>query len=120
MTYFAKVENGVVTQILAITQDVIDTGLFGDPAAFIQTCDISLSGTGSQDRSRLRKNYPAIGYTYDVDLDAFVPPRPFASWTLDTDTCQWQSPVAYPQDGNIYIWNESLLNWQELAGDHEV
>ena len=53
----------------------------------------------------LRKNYAGIGYTYDADKDAFIPPQPYSSWTLNEDTCRWEPPVAYPDDGKIYIWN---------------
>lgn len=58
-----------------------------------------------------RKNYAGIGYTYDAGRDAFIPPQPYASWTLDEDTCLWQAPVAYPTDGKFYVWDENILNW---------
>jgi len=61
----------------------------------------------------LRKNYAGIGYTYDADKDAFIPPQPYSSWTLNEDTCRWEPPVAYPDDGKIYIWNEETTNWVE-------
>jgi hypothetical protein len=59
-----------------------------------------------------RKNYAGIGYIYDEDRDAFIPPKPFNSWVLNEDTCLWEAPVAYPQDGNNYKWNETNLNWE--------
>ena len=59
-----------------------------------------------------RKNYAGIGYTYDETRDAFIAPKPFSSWILNEDTCQWEAPVAYPQDGNNYNWNETNLNWE--------
>ncbi len=62
----------------------------------------------------IRKNYAGIGFTYDEDLDAFIPPQPFASWLLDEETCLWTSPVKYPQDGLTYFWNEENVDW-ELA-----
>ena len=58
-----------------------------------------------------RKNYPAIGYTYDEDRDAFIPKKPFNSWILNEDTCRWKAPVAMPIDENKYTWNESTLTW---------
>jgi hypothetical protein len=58
-----------------------------------------------------RKNYASIGYEYDKDLDAFIPPKPFDSWVLDEETAQWEAPVAYPDDGEAYTWNEEDLNW---------
>ena len=58
-----------------------------------------------------RKNHAAIGYTYDEDKDAFIPPKLFNSWTLNETTCQWEAPVAYPDDGNRYNWNEGTQQW---------
>ena len=61
--------------------------------------------------NNIRKNYAGVGYSYDEDRDAFIAPKPFASWTLDETTCQWEAPVAYPDDDNIYTWNESTTSW---------
>jgi hypothetical protein len=61
-----------------------------------------------------RKNYAGIGYTYDSVRDAFIPPKPFNSWTLNETTCAWEPPVAYPTDGKLYQWNESVANWEEI------
>ena len=61
-----------------------------------------------------RKNYAGIGYTYDEVRDAFIPPKPYNSWVLNEDTCLWNSPIPYPEDGLMYIWNEETLNWDEL------
>jgi hypothetical protein len=58
-----------------------------------------------------RKNYAGMGYTYDAERDAFIPPRPFASWVLDEATCRWEAPVAYPTDGLAYAWDEEVGNW---------
>ena len=62
-----------------------------------------------------RKNYAGIGYMYDPQRDAFIPPKPFNSWILNETTCQWQAPVAQPQDGKMYTWNEQAGNWQEVV-----
>ena len=59
----------------------------------------------------IRKNYAGIGYTYDEERDAFIPPKPFASWLLDEDTCQWEPPVAYPTDDKLYTWDEAEQDW---------
>jgi hypothetical protein len=59
----------------------------------------------------IRKNYAGVGYKYDEDLDAFIPPQPFASWLLDEETAQWVAPVEYPNDGIIYTWDETALDW---------
>jgi hypothetical protein len=58
-----------------------------------------------------RKNYAGIGFQYDQTRDAFIAPKPFNSWVLNETTCQWEAPVARPQDGNIYIWNEETQSW---------
>lgn len=69
----------------------------------------------SADQSKaFRKNYAGIGYTYDSILDAFIPPKPYASWTLNEDTCLWDAPVAYPDDGKRYTWDEATTNWVEV------
>jgi hypothetical protein len=62
----------------------------------------------------IRKNYAGIGFTYDADLDAFIPLKPYPSWLLDEETCQWQSPVPYPTDGVSYVWNEDEIDWEPL------
>lgn len=118
MSHFAKVENGIVTEVLVIGKDVVDSGLFGDPALFIQTSyntrgGIHYGADGQPDGPGLRKNYAGVGYTYDPVLDAFIPPQPFASWTLNEETCLWDAPVACPTDGKEYYWDEATLSWVE-------
>jgi hypothetical protein len=111
MSHFAKVIDGIVTEVLVIEQDVIDTGLFGDPSLFVQTSYNTRGGQHPEGRP-LRKNYAGIGYTYDATRDAFIPPQPYPSWILNEDTCLWESPVPYPSDGEIYIWEEVLQEWK--------
>ena len=65
--------------------------------------------------ANFRKNYAGIGYTYDAVLDAFIPPKPYPSWLLDTETCQWQPPTPYPSDGNLYTWDEETLSWVQVV-----
>ncbi len=73
-------------------------------------------GSESSDQSKaFRKNYAAIGFTYDEDRDAFYAPKPFNSWTLDEDTCLWEAPVAHPDDGKEYEWNESTKQWDLIT-----
>lgn len=60
-----------------------------------------------------RKNFASIGFKYNQTKDAFIPPQPYTSWTLNETTCQWEAPVAYPDDGNLYLWDEETLNWIE-------
>jgi hypothetical protein len=62
----------------------------------------------------IRKNYAGLGFLYDEERDAFIPPKPFNSWILNEDTCQWEPPAAYPTDDKSYIWNENQRNWEEV------
>jgi hypothetical protein len=114
MSHFAKVIDGIVTEVLVIEQDVIDTGMFGDPALWVQTSYNTYGGQHPEGRS-LRKNYASIGFTYDAERDAFYAPQPFASWTLNEDTCLWTAPTPYPDDGKLYTWDEAALAWVEGA-----
>ena len=118
MSHFAQIdENNIVTRVLVIEQDVIDTGLFGQPSSFIQTSYNTRANVHLLNGTPLRKNYAGVGYTYDVARDAFVAPKPFNSWLLDEETCTWKSPVEMPTDGKIYDWNEDVTNWVEVIGE---
>lgn len=114
MAHFAKVIDGIVTEVLVIEQDVIDTGLFGDPALFVQTSYNTYGGQHPEGRP-LRKNYAGVGFTYDAERDAFYAPQPFPSWALNEDTCLWDAPVAQPDDGKLYRWDEETLAWVEIT-----
>jgi hypothetical protein len=120
MSHFAKVEDGVVTQVLVAEQDFINSGAVGDPAQWIQTSYNTRAGvhyepnsnTPSADQSKaLRKNYAGIGYSYDAGRDAFIPPKSYASWLLDDATGTWVPPVAYPTDDQQYNWDEATVSW---------
>lgn len=115
MSHFAKVENGVVTQVIVIEQDVVDTGLFGDPASWVQTSYNTNAGVHLNGGTPMRKNYAGIGYIYDSVRDAFYAPSPYPSWILNEDTCVWAAPVAMPtaSEGTFYTWNEETLSWLE-------
>jgi hypothetical protein len=80
--------------------------LFGSDTTWVQT---SYNG-------RIRKNYAGVGFTYDAALDAFIPPQPFPSWTLNQNTCLWNAPVPMPSDGKLYLWDEGSLSWVESPG----
>jgi len=114
MSHFAKIENGTVTQVIVAEQDVIDTGLFGDPSLWVQTCFNTLGGVHTLGGTPLRKNYAGIGYTYDSGRDAFIPPTPFASWLLNEDSCLWEAPTPMPTDDKQYSWDEVTLSWVEI------
>jgi len=114
MSHFAQIdENNIVTQVIVIEQDVVDTGLFGDPASWIQTSYNTSGGVHTQGGTPLRKNYAGIGYTYDSTRDAFIPPKPFNSWSLNEYTCLYEAPTPIPDDGKIYNWDEDTLSWVE-------
>ena len=119
MAHFAQVINNKVVRVLTAEQEFIDSYDDGiNEGEWIQTSYNTKGGkhysseTGLEDdKPPLRKNYAGIGFTYDMGKDAFIPPQPFASWTLDEDTCQWEAPVAYPSDGKFYSWNEEKKSW---------
>lgn len=110
MSHFAKIEGGIVTQVIVAEQDFINSGAVGNAADWVQTSYNTHAGQHPEGRP-LRKNYAGIGYSYDAGRDAFIPPKPYNSWILDEDTCLWNAPVAYPTDGNRYEWNESTTSW---------
>jgi hypothetical protein len=123
MSHFAKIENGVVTFVTVGRQE--DDGM--EQELFERTGDVYRqtsyntrggvhydpeTGEPSEDQSKaLRKNYAGIGFTYDEERDAFIPPQPFPSWVLDEDSCLWESPVPYPTDGELYLWDEASGQW---------
>jgi hypothetical protein len=111
MSHFAKVEHGIVTQVIVAEQDFIDTGAVGD--GWVQTSYNTYGGQHPEGRP-LRKNYAGIGYTYNLQRDAFIAPQPYPSWTLVEDTCLWAAPAAYPTDGNRYTWDEVAQSWVEM------
>ena len=111
MAHWAKVENGIVTEVIVADQDVIDSGAFG--AGWVQTSYNTHGGQHHEGRP-LRKNFAGIGFTYDAQRDAFIPPKPFASWVLNEDTCLWDAPVAMPTEGGPYQWDEATTSWKAV------
>lgn len=120
MAHFAQLdENNLVTQVIVVHNndcqlngvEVEEAGvlfcksLFGVDTIWKQT---SYNGN-------IRKNYAGIGYTYDAGRDAFIPPQPFASWVLNEETCRWDAPVAMPEDGKRYTWDEATTSWVEVT-----
>jgi hypothetical protein len=110
MSHFAKVEDGLVTQVIVAEQDVIDSGLFG--TGWVQTSYNTYGGVHILGGTPLRKNYAGVGYTYDSILDAFIMPKPYPSWTLNPETCLWEAPVVMPTDGIYYVWDEAAQTWK--------
>lgn len=112
MAHFAKVENGIVTQVIVAEQDVIDSGVFG--TGWVQTSYNTHGGDHKLGGTPLRKNFAAVGYTYDTTKDAFIPTKTWPSWVLNQTTCLWEPPVAMPTDGKHYNWNEATQSWVEF------
>jgi hypothetical protein len=112
MSHFAKVENAIVTQVIVAEQDVIDTGIFGH--GWVQTSYNTHGGIHANGGTPLRKNYAGIGFSYDSGRDAFIPPKPYASWLLDEETCLWAAPTPCPTDGKAYHWSEDTQQWIEM------
>ena len=115
MAHFAKIENGIVTQVNVVDEEYFhanrETRYTGQ---WVQTSYNTQGGIHLLGGTPLRKNYAGIGYTYDEARDAFIPPKPFNSWLLNEDTCQWDAPVAYPTDGKLYMWDEEQQQWTEV------
>jgi hypothetical protein len=119
MAHFAKVVDGVVTQVIVAEQDFIDT--LEDKDTWIQTSYNTHGGVHKLDGTPLRKNYAGIGFTYDSIKDAFIPPKAYQSWVLNEQSCLWEPPIPYPADGNLatppgtvhYKWDEQTTNWVE-------
>lgn len=114
MSHFAELdENNVVLRVLVGDNNMPNEGYDW----FVE----NLGGTWVQTsyNGTIRKNYAGIGYTYDEDRDAFIPPKPFESWELNETTCRWQAPVPYPQDGRLYNWNEDTTSWDEVVPPSE-
>jgi len=113
MSHFAKVVDGVVTQVIVAEPEFFQTFVDSSPGEWIQTSYNTHGGEHKLGGTPLRKNYAGIGFTYDRVKDAFIPPKPFASWVLNEDTCLWNAPVAMPDDGKLYNWDEATTNWVE-------
>jgi len=121
MGHFAKVVDGKVSQVIVAEPDFFDTFVDSSPGQWIQTSYNTrgnvhyLPNSSEPDgEPALRGNYAGIGYTYDNINDVFYAPKPFDSWTLSETTWLWEAPVAMPDDGKTYVWNEDTVNWKEV------
>jgi len=116
MAHYAKLnEKDEVVDVVVATQEVIDRGVLGPAEQFVQTSFNTYRGQHVKGGEPLRYNFASVGGTYDRTADAFIPPKKYASWQLDTDTYTWRAPVAQPDDGNYYIWNEATQAWDPVA-----
>ena len=114
MSHFAKVCDGKVVQVIVAEQEFFDTFVDTSPGEWIQTSYNTRGGQHPEGRP-LRKNYAGIGFTYDREKDAFIPPQPYASWLLDEETCLWNPPSPMPVDDKDYMWDEPTLSWVEVS-----
>lgn len=112
MSHFAQVKNGIVQQVIVAEQDFIDT--LPDSSDWVQTSYNTIGGAHANGGTPLRKNFAGIGYTYDGERDAFIAPKPYASWILNEQTCQWQAPVQMPDVEKEYRWDEATITWVAL------
>ena len=121
MAYFAKLNgDNIVTTVEAVVNEVITDGDGVEQEQLGIDFLYSLHGNSgwykqTSYNSSMRKNFAGVGFTYDATRDAFIPPQEYASWTLNETTCQWEAPVARPDDGKLYQWNEATTNWKEIV-----
>ena len=123
MAHFAKVQDGIVTQVIVAEQEFFDTFVDSSPGQWIQTSYNTRGGVHYQSNSNepsadqskaLRKNYAGIGFTYDAGRDAFIPPKPYSKWVLNEQTCLWDAPTQMPSDDKRYRWDDDAGNWVEV------
>jgi|TARA_R110001592_G_scaffold309358_1_gene583536 hypothetical protein len=105
MSYYAKIENNIVTKVIVAEADFFDTFVDDTPGQWLET---KMDGS-------IRKNYAGIGFSYDATRNAFIPPKKYESWTLDETTCLWKAPVDMPSDNKNYVWNETTKAWDEVT-----
>jgi hypothetical protein len=109
MAHFAKVVNGTVTQVIVAEPEFFETFIDSSPGEWIQTSYNTQGGVHLLGGAPLRKNYAGIGFTYDKEKDAFIPPKPYASWVLDEETCLWEAPVE--RTSQDHFWDEQSQSW---------
>jgi hypothetical protein len=117
MAHFAKLDNNNnVLNVIVVNNDVVNNLPFPDSETIgieflINWSNGYTNWKQTSYNANFRKNFANIGYIYDANKDAFIPKKPFNSWILNEDTCNWESPIPYPQDNNEYIWNEQNQSW---------
>lgn len=121
MSHFAKVENGAVTRVIVAEPEFFETFVDSSPGEWIQTSYNTRGGVHYSPETNepdggvaLRKNYAGVGYTYDKTNDAFIPPKPYNSWILNTESFLWDPPTPMPTDGQQYSWNEETQSWDVI------
>lgn len=119
MAHFAKLDdNSVVLEVNVVNNNVVENFPFPESEPIGVQFLTKWSGgyvnwKQTSYNGNFRKNYAGVGYVYDIVLDAFIPPKPYPSWLLNKNTCQWEPPIPYPNDGKLYYWDEATLSWIE-------
>ena len=122
MGHYAKITDGIVQQVIVAEAEFFNTFVDSSPGEWIQTSYNTRGGVHyksdsnepSEDQTKaLRKNYAGLGFSYDRVRDAFIPPKPYASWALNEDTCLWNAPTPMPTDDKLYTWDEATTSWVE-------
>lgn len=115
MSHFAKVVDGIVTQVIVAEPEFFETFVDSSPGEWIQTSYNTHGGQHRNGGTPLRKNYAGIGYSYDRTKDAFIPPKPYPSWVLNEETCLWNAPTPKPTPDLVlpdyYEWDETTTSW---------
>jgi hypothetical protein len=120
MAHFALVEDGIVMNVMVADDEVINSGIFGDPSDWVKTSYNTKRGVHYDPETNqpdggipFRKNYAKIGGLYDKERDAFYEPQPYRSWILNEESCSWEAPIPYPDAPNtqVYLWDEANLEW---------
>ena len=114
MSHFAKVVDGKVTQVIVAEPEFFETFVDSSPGTWLQT-SYNTHGNQHPEGRPLRGNYAGIGYTYDAQNDVFYSAQPYPSWILNHATWTWEAPVAMPDDGKVYTWDEATTNWKEVT-----
>jgi hypothetical protein len=121
MAHFAEIGlNNVVQQVIVVhNNELLDENGVEQESKGQEFCRNLLGGTWVQTsyNGSFRKNFAGSGYTYDSERDAFIPPKPYNSWVLDEETCQWQPPTPMPDDGQMYTWNEGTTSWDQVSAE---
>lgn len=121
MAHWAEIDSdNIVTRVLVVADDKEDGQTFladdlGLGGTWKKTSYNTVGGVHTLGGTPYRKNFAGIGFTFDAAKDAFIPPKPFASWTLNNDTCLWEAPTAMPTDGKLYVWDEPTTSWKEVT-----
>jgi hypothetical protein len=113
MAHFAEIdENNIVKTVIVVSNESLNPSREEDSGIeFLNSLYGHSNWLQTSYNGNIRKNYAGIGFTYSEELDAFIPPKEYDSWILNEETCQWEPPVAYPEDGNDYEWNEDTVSW---------